>query len=156
MISSGHFFAICIFIFHKPQSQTVILVYSTDLNPNLLKKYDTKSKYFNFSFFCNFVKKGSIGFFEFCFFFAFCVITLVLIKIQTGSAPQNDRLNFSFVKDEHIVGEKTARNCHKMAIYQLLFFCELAKVARGLRLHFRPLLLNQLKFRPVEHIKMNV
>ena len=81
MISSGHFFAICMSIFHKPESQTVILVYSTDLNPNLLKSYDTKSKYFHFLFFCNFVKKGSIGFFEFCFFFAFCVITLVLIKI---------------------------------------------------------------------------
>ena len=29
------------------------------------------------------------------------------------------------MKDEPIVGEKMARNCHKMAIYQLLFFCEL-------------------------------
>ena len=30
---------------------------------------------------------------------AFCVITFDPIKIQTHSAPQNDRLNFSFVKD---------------------------------------------------------
>ena len=30
---------------------------------------------------------------------AFCVITFEPIKIQTHSAPQNDRLNFSFVKD---------------------------------------------------------
>ena len=30
---------------------------------------------------------------------AFCVITFEQIKIQTYSAPQNDRLNFSFVKD---------------------------------------------------------
>ena len=30
---------------------------------------------------------------------AFCVITFDQIKIQTHSAPQNDRLNFSFVKD---------------------------------------------------------
>ena len=29
---------------------------------------------------------------------AFCVITFEQIKIQTHSAPQNDRLNFSFVK----------------------------------------------------------
>ena len=29
---------------------------------------------------------------------AFCVITFDPIKIQTNSAPQNDRLNFSFVK----------------------------------------------------------
>ena len=30
---------------------------------------------------------------------AFCVIAFEPIKIQTHSAPQNDRLNFSFVKD---------------------------------------------------------
>ena len=45
----------------------------------------------------------------------------------------------SFVKDEHIIGEKTARNCRTMVIYQLLFFVlKLAKVARGLSLRFRP------------------
>ena len=41
---------------------------------------------------------------------AFCVITFDLIKIQTHSAPQNDRLNFSFVKDFHIVSKEIARN----------------------------------------------
>ena len=35
---------------------------------------------------------------------AFCVITFDPIKIQTHSAPQNDRLNFSFVKDIHVDG----------------------------------------------------
>jgi hypothetical protein len=30
------------------------------------------------------------------------------------------------VKDEHIVGKDMARNGHKMAIYHLLFFRELA------------------------------
>ena len=35
---------------------------------------------------------------------AFCVITFDPIKIQTHSAPQNDRLNFSFVKDTHVDG----------------------------------------------------
>ena len=38
--------------------------------------------------------------------FAFCVITFEPIKIQTCSAPQKDRLNLSFVKDENTVGEK--------------------------------------------------
>ena len=33
---------------------------------------------------------------------AFCVITFEQIKIQTHSAPQNDRLNFSFVKDIYV------------------------------------------------------
>ena len=35
---------------------------------------------------------------------AFCVINFDPIKIQTHSAPQNDRLNFSFVKDIHVDG----------------------------------------------------
>ena len=48
---------------------------------------------------------------------AFCVITFEPIKIQTHSAPQNDRLNFSFVKDTYEDGEKLARNGRKMATY---------------------------------------
>ena len=49
----------------------------------------------------------------------FCVITFEPIKFLTCSRPQNDRLNFSFVKDIHVVGEKMARNGRKTAIYQL-------------------------------------
>ena len=36
---------------------------------------------------------------------AFCVITFEPIKIKTCSAPQNDRLNLSFVKYIHVDGE---------------------------------------------------
>ena len=39
---------------------------------------------------------------------AFFVITFDPIKIQTHSAPQNDRLNFSFVKDIHVDGGNLA------------------------------------------------
>ena len=39
---------------------------------------------------------------------AFCVITFEQIKIQTHSAPQNDRLNFIFVKDIHVNGRNLA------------------------------------------------
>ena len=39
---------------------------------------------------------------------AFCVITFDPIKIQTHSAPQNDQLNFSFVKDIHVDGGNLA------------------------------------------------
>ena len=39
---------------------------------------------------------------------AFCVITFDPIKIKTHSAPQNDRLNFSFVKDIHVDGGNLA------------------------------------------------
>ena len=48
--------------------------------------------------------------------FAFCVITFKPIKIQTCSAPQNDRLNLSFVKYIHVVGKTMARNGQKIAI----------------------------------------
>ena len=38
-IVSGHFFAICIVIFHKTEVQTVILKYLTGLNCNSFKSY---------------------------------------------------------------------------------------------------------------------
>ena len=46
--------------------------------------------------------------------FAFCVIPFEPIMIQTCSAPQNDRLNFSFVKDITVVVKKMTRNHHEM------------------------------------------
>ena len=73
-----------------------------------------------------------------CGFFAFCVITLVEIKIYTQLAHQNDHLYLSFVKKNICSWQKMARNGHKMAIYQLPFFCELAEVGCNLRLPFRP------------------
>ena len=53
---------------------------------------------------------------------AFCVITFHPIKIKTHSAPQNDRLNFSFVKDIHVDGGNLAWNSFKTAICQCTFF----------------------------------
>ena len=47
----------------------------------------------------------------------FCVITFEPIMIKTCSAPQNDRQNFSFVKDTCVDGEKLARNGQKTATY---------------------------------------
>ena len=40
----------------------------------------------------------------------FWVIIFEPNKIYTYLAPQNDRLNLSFVKDIHTVGDKMARN----------------------------------------------
>ena len=48
---------------------------------------------------------------------SFWVIMFVPITIHICQAPQNDRLNLSFVKDKDIVGKNIARNCHKTAIY---------------------------------------
>ena len=39
---------------------------------------------------------------------AFCVVTFEPIKIQTHSASQNDRLNFSFVKNNDVDGGNLA------------------------------------------------
>ena len=50
--------------------------------------------------------------------YAFCVITFWPIEIQTHSAPQNDRLNLSFVKDIYDNAEKMARKGRKMVIYE--------------------------------------
>ena len=44
--------------------------------------------------------------------FAFCVITFEPIIIQICYAPQNDRLNLSFVIDEHTNGKK----CSEMVV----------------------------------------
>ena len=42
--------------------------------------------------------------------------------IQTCSAPQNDRQNFSFVKNTYVDVEKLARNGRKTATYYAAFF----------------------------------
>ena len=55
---SGHFSANCMFIFHKNEVQTVILMCLTGLKSNWFKGYDTKCEYFHFLFFCNFVPKN--------------------------------------------------------------------------------------------------
>ena len=50
--------------------------------------------------------------------YAFCIITSWPIEIQTHSAPQNDRLNLSFVKGTYVDGKKMARIGRKMVIYE--------------------------------------
>ena len=50
--------------------------------------------------------------------FVFFVITFELIKVKSPSAPQSDCLDFSFVKDFHVFGEKMARMGRKTVIYQ--------------------------------------
>ena len=53
-----------------------------------------------------------LAFFAFSSFFVF----VAWLLSQTCSAPQNDRLNLSFVKDMNVVGKKMARNGRKTAI----------------------------------------
>ena len=48
--------------------------------------------------------------------FCICVITFEPITFQTCSAPQNDRLNFKFVKDIYVIDKKMARNGRKTDI----------------------------------------
>ena len=78
---SGHFFAICIFIFHKTEAHTVILRCTMGLNLNWFKSYGlrcSKMQSFPFLIFNDFVKKTQMC--VFCIF-GFCVITFVPIKI---------------------------------------------------------------------------
>ena len=58
---------------------------------------------------------------------AFCVITFDPIKIQTHSAPQNDRLNFSFVKDFFVLSWKMARNGRKWIVNFIFFSYKIEK-----------------------------
>ena len=53
--------------------------------------------------------------------FAFCVITFEPIISKTCQAPQNDRQNLSFVKDEYAYGKKVARKGHTEMIYKGTF-----------------------------------
>ena len=108
-----HFFAKCIFIFHKAEVQTVSLRCLTDLNPYLFKSYDTKSKYFRF-----------------CVSLRFCKLSFLHL------ATQNDRLYLSFVKDKYIVGKKWSEIVIKWPFISCHFF-ELAEVGCNLRLPFR-------------------
>ena len=55
---------------------------------------------------------------------AFCVITFEPIKVKTCSAPQNDRLNLSFVKYIHVDGENLAWNGCKTTISQSTYFLD--------------------------------
>ena len=54
--------------------------------------------------------------------FAFCLITLEPIEVQTHSAPQNDHLNLSFVKDFLSRWQKLPRNGLKTAIVSRKFW----------------------------------
>ena len=54
------------------------------------------------------------------------------IEIQMHPAPQNDRLDFSFMKDIHAIAEKMARKGRKSVIYESfnLFFFVASKLIR--------------------------
>ena len=48
----------------------------------------------------------------------FYTVAFAPIEIQKRSAPQNDRLNLSFVKDIYVNAKKMARKFGKMVIYE--------------------------------------
>ena len=54
--------------------------------------------------------------------FAFCIITFEPIEIQNHYAPQNNRLNLSFVNDEYTDAKQMARNGRKTVIYESVSF----------------------------------
>ena len=68
---------------------------------------------------------------------AFCVITFEPIKIKTCSAPQNDRLNLSFVKYIHVDGEIWLEMVVKRLLVSLLTFETPSKSVTELSLGFQ-------------------
>ena len=79
---------------------------------------------FPFPIFCNFVNTHllCVFFFHFLRYFHFFVIVSVIsfepIKIENLSAPENDRLNLSFMEDILAVEKQINKKGRKMAIYQ--------------------------------------
>ena len=55
--------------------------------------------------------------------FTFCVITFQPIISKTCQAPQNDRRNLSFVKDNHTFVKKMARKGRTKDIFKGTFIC---------------------------------
>ena len=91
-----------------------------------IQKLWHKTQLFPFSFLCDFVKKNIrvmfLAIFMFFVFFFIFVLTFEPIKILNHSAPRNDFLNFSFVKDIYVDGENLAWNGCKTAICQSTYF----------------------------------
>ena len=90
----------------------------------------TQNANISISIFLQFCNKKLICIFCIFIFMRFELELLYQLRF-THLAPQNHHLNLSIVKDENTVGENMARNGHKTAIYQLLFFRELAKSGNG-------------------------
>ena len=67
-------------------------------------------------FFASYASFVFLGCFLFLFSFCIFAITIEPIKFQTNLAPQNDRLNFSFMEGIYVIGEKRARNNRKTEI----------------------------------------
>ena len=92
--------------------QKILLICSTGFKLNWFNSYDTNSKTITrMSFLQNRTKRETE-------ILMFCVITFVPRKFQPCSAPQNDRQNFSFVKDAHVVCNKMARYGRKTTVYR--------------------------------------
>ena len=109
----SHFFANYMNIFHKTEVQTVILRCQMGLNLIWFKNYDPKRKFFRFRFFCDFVKnkacKKTPLLHNVFFLFFNWVKTFEPIMIQNLSAPQNDPLNLSFLKDILVVLQRVVK-----------------------------------------------
>ena len=112
---SSQISAIYINIFHKTEVQTVILRCWTGLYHNWFKSYDKNEKHVKNAKTPKIAKHSTwiLYFLQNCRkpkieIIAFCVITFQPIKVQTCSAPQNDRLNLSFVKDIYVDGGNLA------------------------------------------------
>ena len=100
--NGSHFHAVEV----EPDAQNLLLIngHFFDHFQQFFRSFSSFFQFFQFFYF---------NFFLFAFF-CICAINFEPIRFQTSSAPQNDRLNFSFLKDILIVVIK----CQEMVIKQ--------------------------------------
>ena len=111
---SGHTFANCIII-HKTEVQMVVLMCLTGLKSDWIEGYDTKSKYFQFCFFCNFVQKRHMR---------FCLLCHIFCTNKDLDSSSNSKWfsEAQFCEKQTYSWWNNGQTWYKMAIYQLVFF----------------------------------
>ena len=134
---SGHFFAICIFIFHKTEVQTVILRCLTGLNLNWFNSYGLRCSWRPCASSVNFKKiaTGKWPFYDQIWsFLANYMFIFHKTEIQTVILRCSRSLNLNWYKSRDIRGNK-AKN-------ENLCFCTKSHINRNgnicILLHLRP------------------
>ena len=152
---SGHFFAICIFIFHKTEVQTVILRCLMGLNLDWFKIYGLWCKWRPCACLANFQKiatdKWSF-YYHIWPFFASCVLIFHKTEIQTVILRYLTSPNHNWYKS-YDTKRKNSKNAN------LCFWTKLQKKGEeNISVFCHNFWTNQnlLEFRPVKHVIMTI
>ena len=136
----------------------VILRCLTGLKPWFIQKSWLKMQIFPFLFFYNIIEKNALCIFCVCVFLCvFCHNYCTNHDSDLFSASKWTSEPQFCERFFFIVGTKMSRNGRNMAIYQmqnLWSISDLAKILRGLWVHFLSKLWNQLRFWPIKLFEM--